>query len=88
MRWKCGLVNPANSCRCRRRVNRALELKRVDPEHLLFARQAEVARQFPEVLKELRKLDETRRTVALYRSHPEYAVLEDFSAMVRNLLDP
>jgi RNA polymerase sigma factor (sigma-70 family) len=88
MQWKCGLANPANACRCRRRVGRALELKRIDPQQLIFARDAEVARQFPEVLKQVRTLEETRRAVALYRAHPQYAAPEDFSAMVKGLLNP
>jgi hypothetical protein len=37
MRGHCGLVNPASTCRCRRRVGRAIELARLDPERPLFA---------------------------------------------------
>jgi RNA polymerase sigma factor (sigma-70 family) len=88
MKWKCGLMTRENPCRCRRRVNRALELRRIDPEHLLFAHNGEVARKFPEVLKEVQKLNETRRAVALYRLHPQYPMAEDFSVIVRNLIDP
>ncbi len=37
MARKCGLVNPANPCRCGRRVEHAVRVGRVDPDRLLFA---------------------------------------------------
>jgi hypothetical protein len=85
MKARCGLANPENPCRCRRRLKRATELKRVDREHLLFAHNGQDASKFPDVLMNIRKLEETQRTVALFRSHPEYAV-PDFTVAVRNLL--
>jgi RNA polymerase sigma factor (sigma-70 family) len=85
MKTRCGLANPENPCRCRRRVTRAIELKRIDRERLLFAHDPKNANEFPSVLATIRKLKETQRAVALFRSHPEYAV-PDFSAAVRNLL--
>lgn len=48
MKAKCGLVNPDNVCRCRKRVNTAIALQRVDPSHLLFASSQEQAKRFPE----------------------------------------
>lgn len=85
MKARCGLANPQNACRCRRRVERAIDLKRVDPAHLLFARDTEDAVRFPEVLANIRHLQETQRAVALFRSHPEYAV-PDLATAVRRLL--
>jgi RNA polymerase sigma factor (sigma-70 family) len=67
---RCGLVNTANPCRCRRRVNTAVALGRVVPANLLFAGSREVARRFPEVLHDIRRLEAARRAGALYRSHP------------------
>ncbi len=86
-RMKCGLVNAQNACHCRRRVNRALQSQRVDPRHLLFAHDLERARRFPEVLREIRKLEEAQRAVALYRSHPGHTVPESFVAMVKDLIE-
>jgi len=85
MRNHCGLAKPENRCRCHRRVQRALELKRVDRNRLLFARDLVGANEFPNVLADVRKLEEAQRTVAIYRSHPEYAV-PDFVTAVRHLL--
>src|SRR3989442_11407130 len=60
-RAKCGLVSPERPCRCRRRVGHAVRLGRVDPRHLLFARDADDARRFPVVLAEIRRLEDVRR---------------------------
>jgi RNA polymerase sigma factor (sigma-70 family) len=86
-RARCGLVEPRNACRCRRRVTRAVELGRLDPQRLLFARDSARAQAFPEVLAEIRRLDSLRRAAALYRSHPDLAAPEDFASRVRQLLD-
>ncbi len=86
MQKHCGLANPSNRCRCHRRVQRALDLKRLDHNRLLFAHDPVGANEFPNVLADIRKLEEAQRTVAIYRSHPEYAV-PDFVAAVRHLLN-
>lgn len=83
-RRHCGLTNPENACRCSRRVSRARELGRVDADHLLFAHDAQRARRFPELLEEIRALDQSRRAVALYRSHG--AEQEGVESFVRELL--
>ncbi|SRR6266851_6378516 len=85
MKVRCGLANPENSCRCRRRVNRAIQLKRVDRKDLLFACDARNASEFPDVLISIRKLEETQRAVSLFRTHPECAV-PDFTVAIRSLI--
>jgi Sigma-70, region 4 len=87
MQRKCGLVNPQSGCRCRRRVNRAIQLGRVDPRHLLFASNAQKARDFPQVLSTIRQLEEGQRAVALYRSHPDVTVPKDFVTMIKSLIN-
>lgn len=85
MKARCGLVNSGNACRCHRRLNRAVELNRVDRDHLLFSGDAQNAKTFPDVLREIRTLEETQRAASLYRSHPTYAV-PDFIQAVNTLL--
>ncbi len=87
MQRKCGLVNPQSGCRCRRRVNRAIQLGRVDPRRLLFASNAQKARDFPQVLSTIRQLEEGQRAVALYRSHPDVTVPKDFVTMIKSLIN-
>ena len=68
-RAHCGLVDPANACRCGRRLARAQAMKRVNADALLFADE-ESARSFPATLDQVRRLEVVRRTAALYRSSP------------------
>ena len=84
---RCGLVNPANECRCRRRVATAVALGRVDPANLLFASSLEQARRFPQVLVKIRQLEETRRAAALYRSHSHARPSDAFVSWLRKVVD-
>lgn len=87
MTAQCGLINPANACRCHRRVSTAKALGRVDPSHLLFATSQQQARRFPAVLAEIRQLEESRRAAALYQSHPEARTSGAFIAWLKQLVD-
>lgn len=83
----CGLINPDNACRCHRRVDTAIALGRVDSSHLLFASSQQQARRFPQVLVEIRQLEETRRAAALYQSHSEVRMSDAFDVWLKKLLD-
>src|SRR5207302_757983 len=87
MASRCGLVNPANACRCRRRVATAVDLGRVNPKGLLFASSFDYANRFPEVLVRIRQLEETRRAAALYKSHPNPTPSESFISWLRRVVD-
>jgi RNA polymerase sigma factor (sigma-70 family) len=87
MTSRCGLVNPAQACRCRRRVATAVDLGRVDPGNLLFASSIDQAKRFPEVLVKIRELEETRRAAALYRSHPGPKPSDAFASWLREVID-
>lgn len=87
MTSRCGLANPANACRCRRRVATAVDLGRVDPANLLFASSLDHAKRFPQVLVKIRQLEETRRAAALYRSHPNPEPSESFVSWLRKVVD-
>jgi len=39
------------------------------------------------VLSTIRQLEEGQRAVALYRSHPDVTVPEDFVTMIKSLMD-
>lgn len=87
MTGHCGLINSANACRCHRRVDTAMALGRVDPSRLTFATSQEQAGRFPQVLAEIRQLEETRRVATLYQSHPEARTSGVFVAWLKKLLD-
>ena len=64
----CGLVNPKNPCRCSKRVRIAKKLGRVNAENLIFSTTQQRVGQFPEVLNEIRMLEQHRRAAALFQS--------------------
>ena len=86
MKAKCGLISPDRPCRCRRRVQHAMDRGRVDPRHLLFASDADRARRFPSVLAGIRRLEEARRAAALYRSHPDLAAPKSLAQEIRRII--
>jgi RNA polymerase sigma factor (sigma-70 family) len=86
MRARCGLTHPENPCRCRRRVATAIARGYLDPARLLFAGSAEQARRFPEVLGEIRRLEELQRAAALQRSHVLPPPPEGFARWLRALI--
>jgi len=69
MQGHCGLVNPANACRCTRRIGRAIAVGRVDPERLLFATHP---RRNPEVRAAVGEMERLHAAAAIFRSHPRY----------------
>ena len=87
MQSHCGLTHPANACGCSRRVSTAIALGRVDPSHLLFASSQPQAKGFPQVLAQIRQLEESRRAAALYQSHPEVRASGSFVAWLKLVID-
>jgi RNA polymerase sigma factor (sigma-70 family) len=81
MRGHCGLVDPANQCRCHRRVGRAIELGRIDQGQLLFAgRQRGVAR------RGVAEMERLQDAAAVFRSHPDYKAPEQLSQRLAELV--
>ena len=83
----CGLVEPDNPCQCKRRIGCAVERDYVRPTELAFAPALAQAKQFPVVLHTIRKLENSRRVAALYRSHPQWQPSIIFSAWLSQLLN-
>jgi len=83
-RRKCGLVNEANRCHCRKRVKGALESGRIAPGKRLFAPAITAAEQ-AETLRHVRQLEEMRRMASIYRSHPRFQAPADFARAIREL---
>ena len=62
MAGHCGLLDPANECRCRRRIGAAIARGRVDPDDLLFARRVGALKH---------DMEHFTDAGAIFRSHPE-----------------
>jgi RNA polymerase sigma factor (sigma-70 family) len=70
MNDKCGLVNPANPCRCANKTRGFIQAGYVDPKHLLFAgaRVQQVRDAVSSRTADLATLDE--RCADVFRDHP------------------
>jgi RNA polymerase sigma factor (sigma-70 family) len=87
MERKCGLVNRDNPCRCARRVDHAVQVGRVDPNHLLFA--THPVRLEPDATTRdvVREMEQLHSAADLLRGHPDYAAPGKATEVIRGLLD-
>jgi RNA polymerase sigma factor (sigma-70 family) len=85
MHGHCGIVNPERPCRCRRRINTAIETGRVAPTALRFATHP---RRDPAVRRGVTQMDRLQAVAALFRSHPDYespaALVEAVTGLLRS----
>jgi len=86
-RAHCGIVNPDNACRCRKRIDHALQGGRVNPQNLRFAQDLKSPNQFDGVVAEIAKLEQSRQLVALYRAQPEFGSSDNFVQSVKRMID-
>lgn len=86
MNDKCGLVDPANPCRCAKKTRGFIEAGYVDPTHLRFARARirEVRELAPERSETLATLD--AQCARIFRQHP-FHESPDLVPALRRLLD-
>src|SRR5262245_10634709 len=68
---RCGVVSPAATCRCERRVAQALRLGRVEKGRPSLATPS--APSLAQVRKSIAQLERGRAAAALMRSNPEFA---------------
>jgi len=85
MNDKCGLVNPANPCRCAKKTRGFIQAGHVDPENLLFVREriCKVREAAPKTYQTIKTLDD--KCAEIYRGHPFYRP-PDLVQMVRKLV--
>jgi RNA polymerase sigma factor (sigma-70 family) len=85
MNDKCGLVNPANPCRCAKKTRGFIQAGHVDPENLLFVREriCNMRDAAPKTYQTIKTLDD--KCAEIYRGHPFYRA-PDLVQMVRRLV--
>jgi hypothetical protein len=86
MHRQCGLVNPANPCRCAKKTRAFMKAGYVDPARLVFAatHMTRVRDVAPRVHDALEDLDAAYAEI--HRDHPFHRS-PDFVAALRNLID-
>jgi hypothetical protein len=87
MRGRCGWVNDKNPCRCERQVPIAIQAGVLNPRELHFANHPTRSRQRVEQTDRMEgEIDELRKAVRVFRSHPDYAAPEALRAKLQRLL--
>lgn len=86
MRRRCGVFDAASVCSCERRIPLATQRGHLKPNRLLFATSEAQARAFPEVLVQIRRLEDMQRVAAIYQSHPEPSTRVDLAQRLHALL--
>jgi len=86
MNDKCGLVDPANPCRCEKKTRGFIQAGYVDPNKLLFARSriTHVRAVVPQTDRVLTALD--AQCARVYREHPFYEA-PDIVPALRRLIE-
>jgi RNA polymerase sigma factor (sigma-70 family) len=87
MTKKCSLVNPENPCACARLIPHEIKIKMLDPQNPRFASYRCHTRKTDVAVARMQEIDELRRVVALFRSHPDYAAPESFVESLRKLIE-
>jgi RNA polymerase sigma factor (sigma-70 family) len=75
----CGIVDPANACRCGKQAAKAVRTGYIDPKRLVWTQREEQAR--------IDEIDHLSGAVALFRSHPRYEAPASVVEGLRRLLD-
>lgn len=86
MQGTCGLVNPANHCRCERQVCAALKIGKLKPQHLPFTQHPALSSPTISTHAARQELEKLDRMAAVFRSHPNYAAPDVFVAEIKKLL--
>ncbi len=80
----CGLVDPANPCRCGQQIARQIRLGAFDPHTPTLA----VLPAQPDSREaDLAALDALERSLALFRSHPKYAAPDAIGEGLRKIIE-
>ncbi len=77
---KCGLSNPENPCRCRRKIDFLIDRKIIDPKGIRFANFSQRS------IDLVQKLGELEKSIAIYRSVPIIEAPETLMRTIRQTL--
>ncbi len=82
---QCGIVNPANPCRCHKHVQNKIQAGLLDPARLRYSQPHDPASAAEAVRSQQEDLDSTCRTIALIRSHPSYQSRTGYEDMIQRI---
>ncbi len=79
VRQNCGLISKEAPCRCHKKVDHAIEKRRINPNNLLFVTK--------EQQNLIHQIDSLENEVALFQSNPRYAAPEELRSSLQFLMD-
>lgn len=82
----CGIVNPANPCRCHRLAGVKRQVGLLNPDALLYAQIHDAKSQQALTEAQRPELDMDCRTIELLRAHPGYATRSDLASMIEHIV--
>jgi RNA polymerase sigma factor (sigma-70 family) len=85
MENNCGLVNENKTCRCNRRVEVAIESRRIDPERLIFINQPLAGNELAGICKE--EMEEFDKISAVFTSNPYYLAPENILQGIKKIIN-
>lgn len=83
---QCGLVNEANPCRCNKHVRNSIHVGSLDPKNLVYACPHDAQSRIEMARYQQSDLDKVCRTVALFRSQPQYPSRTEYRESIRELV--
>lgn len=84
MENNCGLVNPNKTCRCNRRVEVAIESRRINPEQLIFINRPLAENDLVGACKE--EMEEFDKVSAVFTSNPYYLTPESVLQGIKKII--
>ncbi len=84
MENNCGLVNPDKMCRCNKRIEVAIENRRINPEQLIFINRPLVENDLVGACKE--EMDEFDKVSAVFTSNPYYLAPESILLGIKKII--
>ncbi|HNB72830.1 MAG TPA: RNA polymerase sigma factor [Acidobacteriota bacterium] len=83
---QCGIVNPDSSCRCHKHVRNKIQVGQLDPHNLKLAQATDAVSALNFTQAGDRSLGDECQTMALIRSHPQYAAAHNYGEMIDRML--
>jgi RNA polymerase sigma factor (sigma-70 family) len=84
MENNCGLASKNSKCNCNRRIEVAIESKRINPENLIFVDQPMAENELVGICKE--EMEEFDKISAIFTSNPYYLLPERIIESIKKML--
>ncbi len=84
MKKNCGLVNQNKTCNCHKRVEVAIENRRINPEHLIFVNKQLAENDLVGVCKE--EMEDIDKVSAVFTSNPYYMTPDSLLQGIKQMI--